>query len=445
MYIFLIFLYVFSKPKSQPIKTWPHLPDILLDKPKPSSCTSDKECPLDYKCLDNECIPKFLRGTQCLLGEWKKDFYLGAVFAICTCKEPTIYNQKFYGGECNVLVACGEHGDFDPITKKCNCHLGYKEGPNYTCIISSVLEQIAARPCNSDELEVSQISMNDGFHPDYIQKLKSQNLKCVRKPCTFDPNTGSKLTQGTYKSNWGCLCNPRYGLYGIHLNNDKYLQGDGYDACASIYDTEALMPVSVKLFTYYYLGKRPPMAFIQFPLRGKTVYVGQKWPHNYMQYVLDNEDISARIRYCPPGFQGTFYCVEKKYVHSYSKSNCHYLLLNRTDTFILDEYYRNEKYYMFVRYGNYSSLPEHVQAYLDMYAYPACRITENDIYKYNFDKMFSNRVILNPHLLTYPHKRNLFRTNGLLLKYDDDRWHLDTEDGFDLGVYKNIETNAPDL
>lgn len=435
LYIILIFVYVFSKRDHRDITPWPLLKE--LDKPKPPICQKDDDCPLDHLCMGQKCLPKMMRGGKCQNGEWISLEHKMGLFATCICPEPHIYKQNFLGGECDVLVACSGHGKF--VGGVCQCDKGYSPGPNYTCFKRPIIEQITT--CADDEMEVHKASEKDGFHADYLTKLRRDGVKCVKRPCTFDAETNLPLKHGRYDENWGCLCDPRYGLYGVNLrgSNEPYLRGEGHDACVHVYKKLDNVSVAMKMYTFYYLLNRPPVTFIVF---NEEKVVGQKWPNNYMQYVLENEPFGTRIRFCQVLSIGVIaYCHENYHEYPYRMPNCSTVKLDRTrDYFTHSSGFTN--WVTDVGLPRWLTTP-HQEAYTSMYRWPVCFVDRN---VKQADPMFWFRVIFQPNMLTYKGQEHLYRTNALQLYYNKSKeWFVDIEDGYDAHKYKNMKTNAPIL
>lgn len=432
LYILLIFVYVSSKRDVRDIQPWPLLKEI--DKPIPTTCQRNEDCPMDYICMSNQCIPKLLREGTCNFGDWISYVYKGGTFAICICRQPHIFGQKFLGGECDVLIACSGHGTFK--NDACQCDNGYFPGPNYTCLRKSVIDQMTT--CAEDEIEVPTES--DGFHPDYLQKLRLDNVRCVKRPCTFDAETQLPLKHGRYVENWGCLCDPRYGLYGVNLQGGHvpYLRGKGFDACANIYKgLDNIYITNVKMYTYYYLLNRPPISFIIFPYQGKHVVVGQNWPANYFQYVLENETLTVRARFCTTGiFNIITECIERFYEYPYKIMDCSQVSHSRQYD-VMTKVINHETLKDYRVHGFFT---QHQRVYASLYRFLVCRITPT---VKQANEMFMWRVVLQPNLLTVKDSPNLVRFNGLQMYYGKRRWVVDEIDEYRVHEYRSMKTNAP--
>lgn len=433
LYMLLTFVYALFTPNgSASLQPWMHLqspafPDL------PASCQRSEECPPDHVCVGHVCVPQFLRGGTCQpeTGYWMLYEHQGATFAVCSCIRPEIFNQRFFGGDCNVLEACNDHGFFDSSMQTCICDSGYESGPNYTCQKAKALDQPEFFLKHRHMVAVDKIRSEDGFHPDYVQKLKEENVKFVQKPCTFDVLTGQELEYGFFKPDWGCVCDPRRGLIGVTLEgrNKKYLSTRGYDGCAKLFENEAVRELEVELWKFYYLAHRPPIGFMRFsnlsesfilPDQVKTMTVGQKWAYDYMQYVLHHEKIAGRTRYCVwEGFGKR--CFEKVTTYPLIKPAC----------YMINKFFKTQ-------------FNDHSDAYDRMYRFPICFVEELFTPE-KADAVFANKYIMNPNLLMYPKEPKLYRTNALAMHYREDfqYWYLNTEEGYNVSTYKNIDNNAP--
>lgn len=340
LYIGLTLLYMVTKTKQIQITPWPILSTAPTDNQIKTSCKKHSDCPSTHVCLGNQCIPKLLRVSTCnaATGEWISYIFQGATFAICVCLKPHLLNQKYFGGNCDVNIGCGVHGQYLENKNVCQCDPGYK-AVGLTCQKLPAMDYLNLNPCGKDEIQVSKIKSLDGFHDDYIQSLSS--VKCVKRPCSFDALSGRPLKRGKFVDGWGCVCDPRYGLFGVVLDakDKKYLKTPGFDACASIFNEDPQDPIEVKLVTYFYLNNREPVSIIYFmnlneeeddlitPLKGtKNVMIRQQlWPYDYAQYFFnENSTFRARTRYLSYFFLFNIETAyEWYYVNNFSPSPCH--------------------------------------------------------------------------------------------------------------------------
>lgn len=441
LYVGLTLVYAATNTKTSEISPWPLLTLDLKEKLIDTACQSNSDCPSTHICMLNQCIPKLLRVSHCdpKTGEWISYTYQGATFAVCVCKKPHLINQKYFGGNCDVNVGCGIHGKYLPDTNTCACDPGYKV-VNLTCQKLPAIDYINLNPCQPGEIKVSSIKPSDGFHPDYVKRLSS--LKCVKRPCTFDALSERPLKQAKYVDGWGCVCDPRYGLFGVvledgHLNNTdtKYLKTPGFDACASIFPEDPQDPIDVKLITYFYLGTREPVSFILYeglkdhelanPFKeSESILLGQKlWRYDYAQHFFDTQpQFRARTRKIYSFYLFDIETVyEWLYVNDFSPAPCEEV----------PNFWHNR-------------LNRRVDIYSLLYTSPVCRIAQNDP---KADPMFWGKVVVNPQHLTFKEHDHLHRFNAFVLKYDSNvgvnRWTLDLDYEYKPNTYMAIETNVP--
>lgn len=447
LYLGLIIYYVWMQQKENFIQAWPLLSPPPLAEEQNKTCQVDKDCPAHHVCLGFRCVPKLLRGEDCNSetgGRWISYLYRKTNFAICACSKPDIFTQKLFGGNCDVNIACGSHGIYDMRKRTCACDPGFKPSSSgLDCEKLPVLEHMKMRPCDdTSELKVSE--RPDLFHPDYLQKLISDDVKCVKKPCNFDALTGKPITNAIYKSGWGCICDPRYGLFGVKIDNEqKYTRDEGFDGCVGIFSREPATPSThVDFYTYFYLEKRDPISFMVFhgldpatviaPLKervsqsgGKLVMGQKKWSRDYAQYFFHRRrSVTVRKRQCyaHPAFPWYESCNEFVYKDKYIARNC-------KDT------QKERKLFSF---------NTHAAAYTDLYAHPVCHIQDREE---NVDPKYWDTFVSNPIHLTYDPHPNLFRSNGFVLQYDvtHSKWIVDYAPPYNFDLYKAIETNVPNF
>lgn len=418
MYIGLASLYTLTQTEPVDIQPWPILPTVPKELERTeTACQATADCPPNHVCLGGTCIPQLLRGHECdpATGEWMSYERGGATFAICVCLNNQLITQKYFGANCDVNVGCGVHGHYIPERNACKCDPGYK-AVGLTCQKVPVLEG----ECDSDE-------PLDGFHPDYP-------TKCVKRPCSFDALSGRPLKQARYDPDWGCVCDPRYGLFGVLLDgtNKKYLNSEGFDACASIFLKEPQSKLDVKLVTYFYLGKREPVSLIVFdnlkeedlaPLfrgYGGQFMIGQSlWRFDYAQhYFKNNRYFRARTRHIEVT---TIYRMEIvnefKYIDYFKPTTCEAIPR-------FSEGRRNQR----------------VDAYDVLYKSPVCLELDPT-------SIFYDRFIVNPQQLTFSKFPHFVRFNAFVLHFDArvgyERWTLDLDYPFNVDNYIAIETNVP--
>lgn len=433
LYIGLTILYAFKQNKTTPIKPWPQLPTVadIIDPVIP--CQTNADCRNTHVCLHGVCLPKFLRGGQCnpSTGRWISHTMQNTTLALCSCLDEKLYSQKIFGGDCNVSVACGVHGQYNPVQRVCECDPGYR-AVDLRCEIIPILERPQNGPCGPDEMEVSG---PHSFHADYITRL--QSVRCVKRPCSFDALNGRFLKHGRFEPDWGCVCDPKYGLFGVRLegSNKKYLiNSEGYDACASIFLQDPPAPLHVELVTFFYLGKRPPISIISFtgltpedlnPFFGNnhSIMIRQSlWRYDYAQYFFkNNPTFHARTR---NGYRVQLFDMlvleEFKYLDDFKPDTC-------------------ERISHMLR--QFLKLPRD-KAYKLLYNNPICYVSDRDS---KADPIFYDRFIVNPQQLTYQDYEELIRYNGFVLKYDTEfqRWTLDLDYPFKVELYQGIDTNVP--
>lgn len=440
LYLGLTVLYAVTSPKSPPLSPWP-----LLPVPTPLSsaavhCQVDDDCEAYHVCLSSTCVPKLLKGGQCnpQTGRWISYYLKKVHFAICTCLNPELFTQNFFGGDCTVNVGCGVHGQYDPQTHACRCHPGYKSVQlpqgRLTCQKVPVFEQ--ATDCGPDELPGIQLE-KEGFDPTYETK-HVRPAPCVKRPCSFDALSGRPLKHGKWVENWGCVCDPRYGLFGVVLKgiNKTYLKTEGFDACASILVQDPPKPIDVKLVTYFYLGNRDPVSLILFdrvsekdliPLlrgqKGPVIIQQSLWRYDYAQhYFKTHRSFRARTRaILDLGIFGLTALNEFEYKENFTPRNCAVLPHMLFPPLDLQKVYR-------VLYEN-----------------PVCLIHDPS----EKVALFQMRIVVNPQHFTFqnPAYESLDRFNAFVLHYDAEvgfeRWTLDLGYPYNVHQFRVNDSNVP--
>lgn len=436
LYILLIFVYAWYIPNNR-IPSWRPIPtheDTTTTTTSYTPCSSLEECPPHHVCLLGECIPLLLRGDTCneLTGTWSVTDVRGKTFAICTCTFPHLVTQKHFGGNCDVDVACGTHGFYNTVHHECECDDGYRavREPHPTCKKLTAVERINLYPCEDDEVNVGDVRPSDGFARTFLSLHTDK--KCFKRPCTFDALTGRPLKHGRYEPGVGCVCDPTMGLFGVRLDAfGEYVDGKGYNACASILSRDPDEPLEVDLYAYFYLLNRLPVAFIEFrnvPTRyvlsvfakKETIRVSQEWPFDYMQYAFRNAlPYTTRTR----SARMNVWSYTMSYKEWESRSNemieCRDLSLTL-----------------------HRGQDPHSNVYKLLYQYPVCHIEAWD------DKVpepYRGRYVLNPFYLLlkiYPH---FARSNGVIFKYRGGAWNLDIAEPYDLDTYVLEQSHVPDI
>lgn len=442
LYICLILLYLFTTPQPLAISPWgilPLVPEAL--KPIVVSCQVDSDCESNHVCLGSTCVRKLLRGGKCdrVTGYWVSYQMNNATFAVCVCHDHQLYTQKFFGGDCNVSVACGVHGKYNPATKACHCDDHYRP-VGLSCQKVPVLEYKNRSPCAPDELPVANTDLaQEGFHADYIARLQASKTRCVKRPCSFDALTGRPLKVARYEKDWGCVCDPRFGLFGVALDGYQkhYLTSPGFDACASIFVAEPSHPIGIQYVTYFYLKDRNPVSIILFenlkknyltPFFKKDPFMITQslWRYDFAQrFFVENASVRTRTRkYKNNGyFQRFSHTMNHVYKDDFKPSPCH-------------------EVYDILKSGH--TPLRMADVYRLLYAHPVCKVASDDGYAH---PMFRDRVVLNPHHLTFDEHDTLPYFNAFVLKFEAgvlNRWTLDLDFAYDIDKYKAFRTNAPD-
>lgn len=437
LYLGLTVLYAWTQPTPTPITPWPLLPVPKALSSSAVHCQVDADCATHHVCLNQTCLPKLLRGGQCnpQTGQWISFRVKNIPFAICQCYNPDLMTQNYFGGDCQVNVGCGVHGQYNPQSQTCDCDPGYRHvvlaGGRLTCQKVPVLEQIQV--CQPDELPVKQLQTH-GFHADYENQFV-RPASCVKRPCSFDALSGRPLKHGRWDPQWGCVCDPTFGLFGVVLEGrqKKYLNTEGFDACASILVQDPPGPLPVQLITYFYLGFRDPVSMI-------------RWDH------LRDQDLIPLVR----GQKGPVMIRQSRWRYDYAQ---HYLkhhrpfrartrsvtVLNVFGTTRVNEWDYRE---------NFAPLP--CQQVADLWMPP---FTQQKVYRLLYENpvcsvhdtvappLFQDRIIVNPQhfLLDDPNYEHLQRFNAFVLEYEatSQRWTLDLKYPYQVRRYRVIPTNVP--
>lgn len=438
LYLGLTLLYAWTQPTPTAIPPWPLLPVPKALSQSAIHCQVDADCAAHHVCLTQTCVPKLLRGGQCnpQTGQWISFQVKKVSFAICQCLKPDLFTQNFFGGDCTVNVGCGVHGHYNPQLKKCECDPGYKDmslpGGRLTCQKVPVFQQ--SWVCGPDELEKTQLHTH-GFHVDY-ETQRVPPAPCVKRPCSFDALSGRPLKHGKWDPQWGCVCDPTYGLFGVVLegHNKKYLKNrEGFDACASILVQDPPGPINVKLITYFYLGFRDPVSLIRFekvpekdliPLlrgqKGPVMITQSQWRYDYAQYYFKNH----------PTFRARTRSVTRLSIFGNTR-------LNEWD-------YRDAFQPLACTDVANILYPPHTPelVYRVLYENPVCFVNDTTA-----PTLFKDRVIVNPYHFTFDDSNyeHLQRFNAFVFEYDADfqRWTLDLNYPYEIRRYRLNDTNVP--
>lgn len=445
MYASLCVLYLLAEEAPRTVPPWPVImQDVSEASGEEVQCQGHEDCPSHHVCLGGKCVRKLLRGGQCNpeTGYWISYHSKNTLSAVCACLNPALYGQKMFGGDCAVSVACGVHGKYDPIAKACQCDPGYK-AVDLKCQKLPAMEYKNTFPCAPDEFQVDSTDLErEGFHAEYVADRLQGKARCVKRPCQFDALSGRPLKHGRYVADWGCVCDPRYGLFGVNLTG-RYLKSEGFEACASIFHSEPARPINVQVITYFYLGDKEPISLLLFehlkegsliPLlkgrAGQFMIRQSKWRYDYAQHFFnETKSFRARTRSAvevpvPARFQSMVETIRREYDYknAFEPIYCDFL------------------HYQIVEKFSPLSLR---MAYKVLYASPVCRIVWNDS---QADPMFRDRVVVNPQQLTLTQHEDLEHFNAFVLRYDAvqfKRWTLDLDYAYEVDRFRSFPTNAP--
>lgn len=422
-YLFLLIIYLRPTKKPPFQKLSVHFPEYKYPS---QACSESSECNNNEMCFQNKCYPTY-RGTRhCNLktGTWILIQVHDQQFLKCTCLYPRLITQRSDGGNCDVDLACGPYGRIRLMPNVqdsyCECTKGYKSVtyPKIQCTLLLPSEKTEPT-CAENEMTV--IEARGIYSLQYLNHLP-HTVTCIKKPCSFNVLNGKPLKHAKWNKDYGCVCNPTYGHFGIRLENTEtdYIETPGYNACASVFENEPTVPMHIKLFTYFYILGKPPVSFIQFPKLPlnqlvpefkKTAPAGpyiplqieEMWPNNYMQYVFEHENYIVHTRDCWHDMKWIFYTCNEKIWKRKQMNHCH------TVWWLAAKYAKNE----------------HLHTYKLLYHNPVCK------YKYfegqsEEDKlMYDNRYILNPYFILHKNHPELVRSNGLQLYYNTDgEWEV---------------------
>lgn len=439
---FYVFLMIFRFFQTGPLTYWKSFSKIQFSLDTNfGDCTSDVDCSSSEKCMSlgqpsKQCVPKYRGDHQCnpFTGTWalsqEKD---GTYFVKCVCKYPDLVTQKADGADCNVDVACGEHGHLETLqvdpfrSGNCLCEKDYlpdrtHRGPFCRRLMPSDIRfDSCETPRYLPRTEAQRI-----YHPAYLAQFPDN---CFRNPCSLNPLNNEELKHTELHPEKGCICDPHWGNFGIRFEGINYLKLPGYSACVNVFGKEPDSEIDVELYTHYFIRDDDPHSFIHFidldpsdvdPIlrdlvKNGTLQVQEIWPHNYTQHVLRNLDYDVRSRQCTEvGVFGGVNCEEyvlrpKMLVNC--KSITQYLLEDKFDG--------------------------HSLVYELLYRSPLCYWSEKGKYHDTF--------IVNPHLMSFNnHKKELFRSNALVLKkINNGRWLVDLADSKYHAVLEN--STFPDL
>lgn len=394
------------------------------------SCLSDAEChDRNELCYRGACHPRLRRGDECdpATGEWTLTELNGQKWVACVCRYPDLVGQSHPGGNCDVDRVCGPIGHLKKTSThwECECPADYVSTRNPLdgkphCAKMTVAEREFKGPCRDDELDL--LNPVDARYLKSSYTARFPNIRCVKTPCSFDALTNKPLDHVLYIRNLGCVCNPRRGNVGVHIeNHPDYIDVLGYNACVNIFERgEPSHDWSdVTLYTYYYLYDKKPMSFITFSnlppdavaepfrealLASKSLQIEENWPYDYTQHVLRNQDQYV-VRVPIPSYCG----IPHVSIHNPDKCRENYNVDFEIEKCkdIFQRFRKNPNAVFF--------------------QYPVCRVEPGDL---KSTDVYDRKVISNPlhitsnDLISQRLKDSL--SNGIQLKpYDSNRWSVD--------------------
>lgn len=395
------------------------------------ACQSHAEChDRNELCYRGECYPRLRRDEECdpITGEWTLTERNGEKWVACTCRYPDLVGQNYPGGNCDVDRVCEPIGHLNKTTTpwECECPTDHVSTRNPLdgkpfCAKITVSERDFKDPCQDDELDLFNPVDARYLKPSYAARFP--NVRCVKTPCTFDALTNKPLTHVLYIRNLGCVCDPRRGNVGVHIeNHPDYIDALGYNACVNIFERgEPSHDWSdVTLYTYYYLFDKKPMSFISFSnltpdavarpfrdamLSDKSLQIEEFWPYDYTQHILNNRDRYVVRIPIPTSCDYPHVRVFQNPDNCREKYNADYQLEKCKDLF---EKFRNKPMKVF-------------------FHYPICRVEPGDL---ESTDVYDRKIVSNPlhitsnDLIPEHLKQNL--SNGIQLKpYDSRRWSVE--------------------
>ncbi|GBN19724.1 hypothetical protein AVEN_261801-1 [Araneus ventricosus] len=436
LYLILVLLYAYHY-QHPTIQAWPLLSRDADVPNKPAACRDTAECPPYHVCLNQTCVPQFLRGGECdtETGDWTLFSHRGRQFTTCVCKNPKIVTQKHWGGNCDQEVACRPYGHYDRKKKECVCPEGFRATSFLNCVKLLAKERMLLEPCESDEVHYRNMSGGHGLAFSYINR--NSDKPCFKRPCTFDAWSGKYLKRARYEQGMGCICDPSLGQFGVRLEGlDSYTRDEGYNACVSVFETPLEKPIFVQVFAYFYLMQRPPVVFIQYhglnpsdviePLRSlmknDALQIGQEFPYDYLQaHLRKREPFLTRSR-------------NLKYGKSFHNPSYQRMKLQPNAV----EWCR-----FMSRRLNMKDSPYELSFNL-LNQFPMCYIGKDDE---EAPEQYRGRYVLNPFHLTFQDPQ-LERTNSVELMFLYGKWILSLSKDYDVETYQIAAVNPnflPDL
>lgn len=436
--LLLFYAWEFQRPT---ILSWPYL--TRVDSTSATTCQEHSDCDAHHLCVFDTCVPQLLRGEECYpeTGAWTLVAHLGKSFAACICNNPELVSQKYFGGNCDVQVACQPHGTFDLQTDTCSCDEGYVPS-GYTCKKMLAIERMQYSSCGPHEIYYDQIKPEDGFTDAYLEA--NRDKKCFKRPCTFDALSGLPLKRARYEENMGCVCDPTLGQFGVRIEHmNDYVRGPGYNACQSIFSIPIEKPIPVNIMAHFYLMQRDPVVMLIYenldpnklikPLTGGSLQISQEFPYDYMQvFFRERQPYRARTR----EFHFDTYHFTQKKKNWVMKNNrmewCRYMtrhlsFLKNSQLLQSRHLYKNEQ--------------KRNWTWALLYGYPACYIGRDDT---EAPEKYRGRYVSNPLHLTFTEFPKEDRSNGLFLQYGGPgEWILDLVRNYDVQTY--IQAAIPSM
>lgn len=416
MLIFYIFILFYNLISTEPKPSFKKLNFTINSFISNQNCKVNADCNNNELCVKDKCIPTYRGTSYCnsFWGSWVVEKINGVDYVKCTCLYPNVMSQKFEGADCDVDVACATNGQLKSrfiqniLDAECECKKGYiaVKTPRLGCKKLLPFEHNKT-VCDDTEIHISKAG--GVFHPDYLRTLPP-SVQCLKKPCSYNVFNDSFLKHSKFDPNYGCICDPRYGNIGVKFDTtNNYLITDGYDACANIFEKEAIHSQKVSLYTYFYILDKEPKSFIQYTniekdllvkqlqnfVKSENIQISEIWPYNYSQYIFENSDFHIHTRECE---ERTFLFIEycnEQIMRKNHMIDCHQIL----DTIPQD------------------SKNQHLKTYALLYKYPVCKYTSS-----NMKGMYRNRYILNPYFLSFKEQKSLLRTNGIKIQPSKDDW-----------------------
>lgn len=427
------------------VEKWPLLVSPATRPTTTATCQQTSDCEDHHVCIQNTCFPKILRGEECYpeTGTWTLMEIYGQKFAMCTCIDDQLVSQKVFGGNCDWIVACKPHGNFNVHTQLCECPEGYVAN-GYTCQKLNALQEMALKDCDADEIAFDRIRPEHGFNDAYLRMHRDK--KCFKRPCTFDAFTGIPLKKARYEEGVGCVCDPTLGQFGVRLEGlDDYIRGPGYNACASIFKHPVSTEIPVSIAAYFYLMQRPPVVFLQYTnlipfmvvdalrpmVKDGNLQIAQEFPYDYMQmFFKENQACKTRTRNY---YVDVYYMNERKEMWNILPNQMEWCRFITSHISFLPNS-------SLLKYKSlYKTAQQKNWMWTLLYRFPACYIGKNDL---ESPEQYRGRYVSNPFHMSLTNVEQDPRYNGLLLRFQNNEWFLDFAPSFDVDTYIQAATDA---